>query len=61
MLRNGVSCDHDDDFVELKHAVEDKFAGDLVAAAGAVKAGMITFESTTSGSRWRILQRRAAS
>lgn len=61
MLRTGVACYDDDDLVELMHAVEDRFDGKLLAAASAVTAGMITFEATTSGSRWRMLQGRAAS
>jgi hypothetical protein len=40
--------------------IEDKFAGDLLAAANAVAAGIITFEPTTSAERWRMLQGRAA-
>jgi hypothetical protein len=60
MLCGGVACS-DFAFVDLMLEIEEKFDGNLQAAANAVAAGAITFEPTISGERWRMLQGRAAS
>jgi hypothetical protein len=59
MIRGGVACS-DRAFVDLMLEIEEKFEGNLQAAASAVAAGVVTFEPTTSGERWRMLQGRAA-
>jgi hypothetical protein len=60
MLCGGVACS-DFAFVDLMLEIEEKFDGNLQAAANAVAAGAITFEPTISGERSRMLQGRAAS